>query len=737
MRLRHIITTFVLYLACAAASAAPARHSVIYLKQPDGTVFQARIKGDEFTKIKTDASGHAIIQDAEGWWNYAIYNEDGTKSSSGWKVGGKTSSDILSASRNIPYGKLAEKAQERRRRDNLYGGKPVFLQMKEQKCVPTRSGDEDATLVKHGLVILANFKDVKFRYTKEDFESLLTQPGYSVNGATGSAKDYFDEQFQGQMEFDFHVSDIVTLSKNRAHYGGNDNDGDDKAPAEMIVEACSLADSSIDFSLYDDDNDGRVDNIFVFFAGEDEAEGGDEECIWAHAWYVRSGAGIKLELDGTVIDRYACASELTSIYYNENGDKDLFISGIGTFCHEYTHTLGIPDFYDTDYEESGGMSAGFWVRTSLMDGGNYNNNGNTPPYYNALERMIAGISEPEVLEKTGTYTLEPVHKNGASYMLKTDSEDEFFLFECREYHGWDKYIGGTGMLAYHINLDSGSFEKWLSFNNVNTDPAFQKADLMEADGRTDSFTSTNEFQSARTRIAGIFYPYDGYDTISADTNPGLTYHNGGHSECVISSIRKEGDGSSVRFNFISKENVTAPPAVVNIGKEVFADAAIIRFESSHPYEGPAHVSWGRAGNDKETITVTPYTSGKYAAVLEGLEPGGKTYEIEIVFIVDGLEGDIYQTAVMTKRMPETEWPYIYLGSMERNSDGSFRKGTRSPLRVYGATGAAEIRWKFDGKEITHEGDGYYTINESGLLQAEIYWEDGSIDKVMKQITVSL
>ena len=695
------------------------------------------MRGDEFTRIRTDAAGHAIIQDAEGWWNYAIYDGDGAKRSSGWKVGGKASSDILSASRNIPYGKLAEKAQERRRLDNLYGGEPVLRLMKEQAGPQTRSGEGDEALVKHGLVILANFKDVKFQYTREDFENLLTEHGYSVNGATGSAKDYFDEQFQGQMKFEFNVSDIVTLSKNRSYYGENDNDGNDKAPAEMIAEACSLADPSIDFSLYDDDNDGKADNVFIFFAGEDEAEGADEECIWAHAWFVRSGAGIKLELDGTVIDRYACASELTSIYYNNEGGKDLFISGIGTFCHEYTHTLGIPDFYDTDYEESGGIAAGLWTRTSLMDGGNYNNNGNTPPYYNALERMIAGISEPEVLEKTGTYTLEPIHKSSASYMLKTDSEDEFFIFECREYHGWDKHIGGTGMLAYHVNLDSGSFSKWLAYNDVNTNPSFQKADLMEADGRTDSFTSMEDFGSARIRIAGIFYPYEGFDSISADTSPGLTYRNGGHSECRIESIRKEGDGSRVRFNFIGKESVIAPPAAVNIEKDVFADAAIIRFGSSHPHEGPAEVSWGRAGKEKETVTVEPYGTGRYAVVLEGLEPGGKTYEIEIVFIVDGLEGQVQKTAVMTKRMPETEWPYIYLGSMERGSDGTFTKGARSPLRVYGAAGAAEIRWKFNGKYITHEGDGYYTINESGILQAEIYWEDGSSDKVMKQITISL
>ena len=149
------------------------------------------------------------------------------------------------------------------------------------------------------------------------------------------------------------------------------------------------------------------------------------------------------------------------------------------------------------------------------------------------------------------------------------------------------------------------------------------------------------------------------------------------------------------------------------------------------------ISWGRAGKDKETLTTDAYETGKYAVILENLESGGKTYEIDILFSSDGLEGEVRQTSVMTKRMPEIEWPYIYLGNMERNSDGTFRKGVRSPLRVYGASGAAEVRWTFNGKEIRHDGDGYYTLNESGTLQAEVYWKDGSIDKVIKEIILSL
>ena len=725
MRLRHIIATFVLILACQASYAGPAGNSAVYIRQPDGSMFQAKIKGDEFTRIKTDTEGRAIIQEQDGWWCYAIYDADGTKRSSGWRVGSQTPSGILAQSSLIPYGELSERARERRRSSSIGGESSIYRRMKEQRGILTRSeeGEEpEGPMMKHGLVILASFKDIRFEHTKEEFESLLKEEGYSVNGATGSAKEYFDDQFGGLMEFEFHVSDIVTLSRNRTYYGSNDSDGNDKSPAEMIAEACRLADDEIDFSLYDDDKDGKVDNVFVFFAGEDEAEGADEECIWSHAWYIFSGAGIKLELDGTVIDRYACTSELTRAY-DQEGNVHKFISGIGTFCHEYAHTLGLPDFYDTDYEESGGIAAGLWTKTSLMDGGNYNNLGNTPPYFNAIERIIAGISEPAVLEKTGTYTMDPVNMTGASYMIPTDDGNRFILLECRSNKGWDRFIGGSGMLAYMIDLTEGSYDGWLARNEVNTDPDNQKADLMEADGREDGFQTIEAFHAASSSIDGIFYPSGSTESINKGEKNSIT------------SIRKDGD--AIRFNFIGDDDIRIPPVAVNFTKDVFADAAIVKFESSYPYDGEAVALWGRPGADKDTLKVMPYATGKYSLTLEGLEPAGKTYEIDVVFISDGMESEKKKTSVMTKRMPSSSWPFIYLGSMERNSDGTFRSGVRSPLRVYGAAGAAEIRWEFNGKPINREGDGYYTLKESGILQATILWEDGSIDKVMKEIIISL
>ena len=712
MRLRVLTLFFLMFLLCTEAFCIPARRTVINLAQPDGSVFQAYFKGDEFARIKTTRDGHAIIQDNDGWWCYAEYSADGSRTSTGWKVGEDVPAHVLSESSQIPYATIHERASLRRRTIQ-----PEEAFMKRMKRIPqTRQG----SVTKHGLVILANFNDVKFKHTKEDFQKLLTEEGYSVNGATGSAKEYFDDQFNGLLEFEFHVTDIVTLPKERSYYGSNDSDGNDKKPAEMIRDACKLADSQIDFSMYDDDKDGEVDNVFIFFAGEDEAEGGAEECIWAHSWHIYSGAHIDLELDATRIDRYACASELMLIH-DPLGNTHDFISGIGTFCHEYSHTLGLPDFYDTDYEESGGISAGLWLQTSLMDGGNYNNMGNTPPYYNALERMIAGISEPEIISETGTYRLSPVNEESRSYVVRDAADGKFFLLEYRASEGWDAYLGGSGLLAYQIDTTQSSFREWIAYNEVNIDPEDQKADLLEADGRPDSFQTMEDFNSYRTDMSGIFFPYNDVDMIETDW-------------FTIGSIRKE--EGNVKFTYISGDGVQLPPSATNIVKDVFADAAIIGFESSYSYSGEATVAWGRTDSPKDTLRIMPYEPGKYAVVLDSLESAGKTYEIDILFIKGGMEGETVTTSVMTKRMPSVKWPYIYLGSVERNSDGTFPMGTKLPLRVYGATGATEIGWTINDMPVSIEGDGYYTLKHGGTLRAIIFWEDGSVDKVEKQINIS-
>ena len=364
--------------------AGPMHDRILAIVQPDGSTFQAKFSGDEFIRVKTTLDGAAIIQDPDGWWSYAFYDSDGRKYSSYCHVGDKVSAELLSQSRTIPMAALSSSAR-RARAEYSMSSTPLLERVAEKRNMTKAEDGNEENMVKHGIVILAEFANMPFRYDREDFVSLLTGESYARNGAAGCAKKFFDDQFNAAVDFRFDVSEIVTLPRDLDYYGanvpGDSNNETDRNPAQMIIDACSLADPTVDFSLYDDDGDGEVDNVFVFFAGGDEAEGSGDDCIWSHAWYIRDGAGRSLTLDGKIINRYACTSELSRI----DQENEYELAGIGSFCHEFSHTLGLVDMYDTDYDASGGASEALWLSTSLMDGGNYNNKGHTPPFFNAIK----------------------------------------------------------------------------------------------------------------------------------------------------------------------------------------------------------------------------------------------------------------------------------------------------------------------------------------------------------------
>ena len=703
------------------------------MTQPDGSRFYAYISGDEFMKIKTTEDGEAIVQDADGWWSYAKYDVDGNKISSGCHVGDKSQGSVIAESRNIPYDILS-------RRASLKRGQADFFRVQHsgrQHSLKASSNQKN----KAGLVILAQFagEDEKFRYTKEDFVALLTQKGYSVKGSTGSAKEYFDDQFNGMYEFSFDVTDIVTVSKSRSYYGGNTSTGDDSNPHKMVIEACKLADASVDFKKYDQDGDNVVDNVFVFFAGLDEAAGATEDHIWSHSWYIYSGARENLILDGVRIDRYACSSELSgNVYVNPPMTK------IGTFCHEYSHTLGLPDFYDTDYNQ-GGYAAGLWRNTSLMDGGNYNNSSATPPYFNAIEREILGLADPVVITEASDFELPPINQ-GTYYRINTSTEDEYFLIEYRDGKGWDKYIGGQGVMIYHVdksknlsghsylyNQDIPAYYRWASQVEINSLASHQCADIIEADKRKDTFStySDNNYQSLQNSLQGLFFPFGNVNYLTSLTNPGLKGWGDTKVGYAITDIAvKDGKASFSVVPFSGE----ALPTAVKISKEIYQDCAIVRFNSSVPFVGDAKIVYNAAGKPATTVMLPSYKQGAWALELTKLDPM-TSYTVQITFVQDGVFGETVKTTFMTKKQEDSVMPYIYFGDASRNADGSFNKGTIIPLRVYNASGAEKIRWTFNGSEAKRDEDLYYRLTNSGTLKAYITWEDGSEEVIIKNLKV--
>ena len=189
--MRRLLIIVLLFIICIGAFASPARYGRVMLTQPDGTCFYALFRGDEFIKIKTTESGESIIQESDGWWCYANYDNNGLRTSTGYHVGKVVPSDILSASRNIPYAILSNRAVE------LRAEAEYRRFQRNGELLRLQSVNEFQT-EKAGLVILVQFnggETEKFQTPdpKSKFTALLTQNGYSVNGATGSAKEYFDQ----------------------------------------------------------------------------------------------------------------------------------------------------------------------------------------------------------------------------------------------------------------------------------------------------------------------------------------------------------------------------------------------------------------------------------------------------------------------------------------------------------------------------------------------------------------
>ena len=707
-----LLTALLLLSLCAAAS--PARRSRIVLRQPDGSEISALLRGDEFNKRLTTEDGCAIALGEDGYYHYIYYSPEGYREQTPWRVlDSATPPDVLARSREIPHEAVARLAARKR---------SVAEELRARSLrVPVPRAQFPAE--RHILVILAQFSDLKFRYGREDFSQRLNT----------EARQYFEDQFaEVGTKFHFEVSSIVTLPNRFAYYGKNDSEGSDTNPHLMIRDACQQADAEIDFSRYDTDGDGVVDNVFVVYAGGDESEGAGDDHIWSHQWYLRSGAGVTLSLDGVLIDNYATTSELM---YTSRSSTTL--TGIGTFCHEYSHTFGLPDFYDTDYEGSGGISEGFWASLSLMDCGNRNGGSMSPPYYNAVERWILGLSVPRPLTE-GEQRLSPVHRGGDCLILQTDKAGEYYLFECRAQEGWDSYIGGAGLLVYHIDRsDNAAGEKtadarWKD-NSINCNPVHPCADLIEADPSVVlRFATARAEGTLRDLIPRVFFPQEERVSFTPNTQPAFVFWSGTGSGLSLADIRLDGD--DVVFEVTGSETLRVPE-VRAISGDVFQDAVILSWSTDiAEYYGSSWLIWGPAGKEQQEIEVRPWKPGHYAVTLEGLE-SKKAYTAKACFKSGGSPVNARSFNFTTKSVQAGSRPFIWLPSEARRDDGSFTTEAKLPLRIYHLPEGMSVSWRFDDTDVMVGTDGYFTPGRSGTLTAILTAEDGSEDILRKEITV--
>ena len=500
--MKKIFFTFVLALMAITVSAIPAKRGLTrVLTLANGTTVNAQLVGDEFGHFWLGTDGKS-------------YQEE-------------NSSNLF---KEINAESLKLKAQERRAQANQQRSR----RMAAQRRVGTFGSYFGA---KKGLVILVNFKDKSFAsgHNNALYQQITNTPNYKQNGFYGSIYDYFYAQSNGQFQLTFDVAGPVTVSQNMSYYGGNDWWGNDQHPEEMVSEAVDLVNSQVDFSQYDWDEDGYVDQVYVIYAGQGEANGGSSNTIWPHAWSLSSsGIGAKL-VDGVYVDTYACGAELQST---------TTISGIGTMCHEFSHCLGYPDFYDTDY--SGGVGMDDW---DLMCGGSYNGNEYIPAGYTSYERWMAGWLIPIELKNSKTVTgMKGLQEGGESYIIYNDGHpDEYYMLENRKKVEWDQGIPGEGLLIVHVDYNESI---WAN-NKPNDDPSHQRMIWVPANNNLNS-------------PSGGTYPYNSYNEFNAGTTPGAVFYNNTSNGTKIpdwwslEDITKNSSTKYISFNFKGLSNVETP-----------------------------------------------------------------------------------------------------------------------------------------------------------------------------------
>lgn len=461
--MKHYLFSLLFFSLATLAFAVPAAQVTISHTQSDGTELSLTLVGDEHLHYYINAAtGEAMRQGADGDY-YVI-----------------TDAELQAQTANAAT-RRAQINQQRVAR---------LPRMQEDINAPKRIGSIDNNLSgnKSVLVLLVAYSDKAFTGTQSDFNNQFNQQNYSANSHIGSVHDYFYDQSYGALNLSFDVYGPITLSNTMEYYGANDASGNDLRPRQMVKEAVQKANTSydIDFTKYDWDNDGKVDQVVVIYAGYAESQGAPDNTIWPHQWEL-SGIGT---LSGTAYDRktinsYACLSEL-------KGKTGSTRDGIGTFCHEFSHCLGLPDFYDTNYSTDG--TANDMSYFDVMASGSYNGSNNAVPCgYTAYERWQFGWVTPTELSTAATITgMKPLNNaNPDVYVIYNKrNRNEYFLLENRQSNSWFKYsstyTAGHGLFITHCNYVASY---WTN-NTVNATAGDEHFVYVPAN-RSYSETSTN------------------------------------------------------------------------------------------------------------------------------------------------------------------------------------------------------------------------------------------------------
>lgn len=348
-------------------------------------------------------------------------------------------------------------------------------------------------------------KEKLYEIFEEYFNGTKRTPYSSATRFHGysSVRQYFNDASNGKFTPVFDLYGPYQASRAHNYYGKANG-----KTSLLLSEAVALADEDIDFSQYDSNDDGNVDLVYVLYAGTGANLSGDRTDVWPACWYNRSIA----TQDNKIVNVIGATNELAVGDYNGEPMR----AGIGVFCHEMSHGMGLPDLYWTlnympkdaygnvDFDNCGPEE---W---DLMDGGENLYNGMWPCQYTAWEREYMGWVDAEEISEAQNITLIPQNKGGKAYKITNPANEyEYYTIEHTGYDDWNYYLNktyGNGMLIMHLNATANGFE--MTPNNVYGRP---RVSIVPADGKVIAYYSYSELPSVSygdytNSIKGDIYP---------------------------------------------------------------------------------------------------------------------------------------------------------------------------------------------------------------------------------------
>ena len=466
---------FGLLFAAMTAGAVKMKPGINIIKQADGTTITVKAYGDEDLSYFLASDGTLLYQEGTNFYIAGV-KADGTLYSTGVLAHEPSMRTIKEIS--------AIKAQNAKAFYNSMETQAKANKVRREPMTPDNS--LLPSLGKHKIpVILVEFSDVEFSVEnpKATFDKYLngkelfnkeTDPEMGQNYA--SVAKYFKDMSFGKFEPEFEVYGPVNLGKPLATYGAGYSSEENMGL--LLTDACTAVDDEVDFTQYDSNDDGNIDLIYIIYAGFSQSIAGNStDCIHPKSGYL----SLAKSFDGMDVKRYGVNNELNGTPADQaNGP---IINGIGLFCHEFSHCMGLPDLYPKSgsiAEACINQNMDYW---SLMDAGEYTANGYRPTAYTAWERERLGWMEIGTLTGPSNVELKSLDEGGAAFRIYNDKDEtghEYYIVENVQNNGWNKNLFGNGLMVTHVDYLSSQFS--LGGCKVNNTGGHPRMHVMAADG---------------------------------------------------------------------------------------------------------------------------------------------------------------------------------------------------------------------------------------------------------------